>query len=85
MIRPKFQFSADSTEPGVLSGTATWTYTVIQRRDTVEKQLSVHFETFADAHNMDALLAYTFAAGIQHGNENFIHAIETTMQGFRTS
>jgi hypothetical protein len=82
-MKPRFQFIADSAAPMVVSGTATWTYTVQVRGEDVEQQLSVHLESFTDAHQLDALLEHTFKLGIREGDWRVIRAVENAMQEYQ--
>jgi hypothetical protein len=82
-MKPRFQFIADSTAPMVVSGTATWTYTVQVRGEDVEQQLSVHLESFTDAHQLDALLEHAFKLGMREGDWRVIRAVENAMQEYQ--
>ena len=82
-MNPKFQFLADSAEPDIKSGTATWTYIEEVRGEDVEKTLSVHLDSFDDAYKLNALFEFTFKLGLREGDWRVIRAVENAMQEYQ--
>jgi hypothetical protein len=67
MSKPKFEFMANSGEPGDESGVAVWRYVETRRGDDVEVIVRQDFPSFRAAFAMDDLIAVAFAHGEAEG------------------
>jgi hypothetical protein len=65
--KPKFEFTANTTELDDESGVAIWRYTDERRSGDVEVVVRQEFPSFRAAFAMNGLIALAFVAGEAHG------------------
>ena len=73
--KPRFEFMADSTEPGNKSGTARWAYTIERRGEEVDVIVRQRFDSFDAAIAMNDLIVVAFAAGCMRGERRVVRAV----------
>lgn len=76
---PAFSFRADSLEPGVTSGVATWSY-VDECGDATA--LRIHFGSFVAANAVNLLVASAWRAGKRHGHREMSADLQRTLKGY---
>jgi hypothetical protein len=73
--KPRFEFLADSAEPGNKAGTARWVYTTERRGEEVEVIVRQQFDSFDAASAMNELIRVAFDAGCVRGERRVVNAV----------
>ena len=66
-MKPSFEFTANSIEPGDKSGVGVWRYIDHKRGEEVEIVVRQRFDTFEGAHGMDHLIRAAWLLGEADG------------------
>jgi hypothetical protein len=70
-----FEFNADSCEPHIKSGVATWTYDRSDLGLWVRDCLSIRFESFDDAFRLHTMIGHVYDRGEAEGHANLANKV----------